>query len=322
MQRYTDHQKARGSSKLSPTSDLSKATDSLQKLNLGSSSKQLKNSISTIPEDGFTTVDYSKPGRDSTRIKSVKLGSNSNQLHEPRAMPAIGKTKITFTEPEKRSGVPSAAATSRASAYTASNWREPRLQVPVFKGVDQTTPRVNGAGNRHTPKKKYPREFYRPGIIIRAALHEEEAMGANSTLTTAKATSKCITPSQHGNIFSVPRKMIVVATFEKHYIAIPLFTHNGRGLAHKNAEEYISVRDHRDGWADFQALSEHGMLMTEFLHDGVDLFDRMSTAHITYPLSRKYDYPVIHEGHLERDAIKHLIMLYDWYTPKEVSSRK
>lgn len=29
----------------------------------------------------------------------------------------------------------------------------------------------------------------------------------------------------------------------QHYVSVPLYTHNGQGLVHKNGDEYISIRD-------------------------------------------------------------------------------
>ena len=112
--------------------------------------------------------------------------------------------------------------------------------------------------------------------------------------------------------------MIVVACYAKHYYAIPLFTHNGRGLANKKADEYISVRDHRDRTPGFQELSEHGYLTTAHLNDGIRLFDRKSTAHITYPVSRKYDLQVYYEGELETKATNLLVELFNQYAPTSI----
>lgn len=51
---------------------------------------------------------------------------------------------------------------------------------------------------------------------------------------------------------------------------------------------------HRDP-AEFVELSSHGQLKTEKLHEGLYLYEPKSTAHFTYPLSRVYDLPVVHE---------------------------
>lgn len=320
------------------TNGISKVADSLQKLNIGKPSRTVHNSGSTRDEDGFTTVQHGKPTRPPAKIafaKEPKAGRpttnsiydktghtsnsshrNANRAHEAHLIPTIGNN--TPSPPRgTHLGVPSAAAGSTASAFTSSNWRNRDLNQPIIEEPHRGNSRANDVGGHTLNRKKYPRSFYRPGIIIRAALHEEELMGANSVLTAKKVTSKSVTPSQHGNIFSTARKMIVVATFERHYIAIPLYTHNGQGLLNKKPDEYVSVRDHRDGSTEFKALSRHGKLTTEYLHQGIVPYEEKTTAHITYHLSRKYDYPVIYEGYLRDSSVKHLLKLYNTYAPEE-----
>ena len=110
--------------------------------------------------------------------------------------------------------------------------------------------------------------------------------------------------------------MIVVACYTQHYTAIPLFTHNGRGLVGKNPDEYVSVRDYRSK-DHFNELSHHGTLLTKFLNEQIYLFDPKSTAHFTYPLSRRYDLPCVYEGYLEPASTRRLVKLFDEHAPKE-----
>ena len=75
------------------------------------------------------------------------------------------------------------------------------------------------------------------------------------------------------------------------------------------------MQDHRSK-EPFKALSRHGNLLTEVLFDDVNRYLVLSTAHITYPLSRKYDLPVIHEGRLCKASTKLLVSLYQRYAPQ------
>ena len=75
------------------------------------------------------------------------------------------------------------------------------------------------------------------------------------------------------------------------------------------------MQDHRSK-APFKALSRHGSLLTEILKEGVDPYLVLTTAHITYPLSRRYDLPVVHEGHLRKESTKLLVSLFRKYAPK------
>lgn len=146
-------------------------------------------------------------------------------------------------------------------------------------------------------------------------VHEQDFRGASNNSTVTMLDDKNTTDSRFGKIHTKVRHMIVVACYTSHYLAIPLFTHNGRGLAGKNPAEYISFLDYRSN-DKFEPLSEHGVLKTEYLTSGTYPFHPKSTAHFTYPLSRKYDLPVTNEGTLERRSTKLLVNLFTQFAPK------
>ncbi|KAL9014854.1 MAG: hypothetical protein Q9180_008917, partial [Flavoplaca navasiana] len=176
---------------------------------------------------------------------------------------------------------------------------------------------------------RIPAENYKLGMIIRAPLHEQDSAVArrpgagtagSSVATAASEATKAEhyrTESRMGTIFTKQRKMIVVALHTDHYVAIPLYTHNGRGLVNKRQpEEFVSVKDHRYKEA-FVKLSKHDPLVTEMVRDGIDLFDTKSTAHLAYPVSRRYTLPVVHEGHLRSSSLRILVTLYNRYAEVE-----
>lgn len=134
--------------------------------------------------------------------------------------------------------------------------------------------------------KVYDKSEFRAGVIICALLHEQDYIvtSSKSSITTM---DKNRTDSRLGPIYSKWRKMIVLKLNEDHYTAIPLFTHNGKGLEHKTAkDEYVSIRDHRAKDVTPQ-LSSHKPLRTASISNRVELFSPLSTAHITYALPRK-----------------------------------
>lgn len=145
-------------------------------------------------------------------------------------------------------------------------------------------------------------------MIIRAVLHEPDFQGATRASDITEA-DKCRTNTVHEAIYTETRKMIVVATFKDNYIAVPLYTHNGRGLEGKiNPEEFISVQDHR-GPSNFIPLSIHRPFVTEQLNGGIDLFHPQTAVHITYLVSRRYTLPVVKEGSVKRESIRFLSQL-------------
>ena len=303
---------------MSNNTNLSKAIEGLQTL-------RINGDTSKMDKDGFITVQHSRPPHSSAKIGSMRLGGASHTpsttntvigggsiVNGPvpvrpapsipiaeRSPPTTRNNGYTPQRMGSRMGAPSTIAAGRLSANN-SNWREARVpdsidetSVPAFKGPEQWVSQAKSSSHHANTKMQYPRNFYKPGMIIRGNLHEDDFNSANTTFTY-EPPAKGITPSEFGNIHTKTRKFIVVAVYDKHYTAVPIYTHNGRGLANKNADEYISVRDHRDTSASYEGQSKHGFLVTQYIHDGIRLFDHLSTAHITYPVSRKYDNPVVH----------------------------
>jgi len=122
---------------------------------------------------------------------------------------------------------------------------------------------------------KLAKEVYKTGMIIRAALHEPFLSGATDV------ADKSRTESKFGAICTKYRKMIVVALYQDHYVALPLYTHNGKNI-----------------------------------NTDIHPFSPKCTAHLTYPVSRKYDLPVTPEGNLDKPSIKSLIQLYNDFAPR------
>lgn len=163
---------------------------------------------------------------------------------------------------------------------------------------------------------EYSREEFTPGTIIRAPLHEEDFRRTprpwiQSALSNiGSSTSKGITHSdRHGSIYSENRPMIVVATYSRHYVAIPLFTYSGNGLTHKeDPGEYPSIEDHRAPSSSRQAPY---LLSTGQLKSGVPFFSPNCNAHLAYPVSRLYKLPVRHLGNLGSEDTKLLVTLFN-----------
>ncbi len=163
---------------------------------------------------------------------------------------------------------------------------------------------------------KLSKEMFRPGMIIRGAHHEEDFTGGGPGASDASVADKHRTDSKFGPIFTKYRKMIVVALYHDHYVAVPLYTHNGKGLEKKpKPDEFVSVQDHRLP-GTCKALSVHQPIVTEQVNAGVDNFHPKSTAHFTYPVSRKYGLPVIVEGQVRKVSLASLATLVNTYSTR------
>lgn len=96
------------------------------------------------------------------------------------------------------------------------------------------------------------------------------------------------------------RHMVVVHVHDRHYIALPMYTHSGRGLEHLSAStaiEYMSVLDHRFTGV-FKNQSTHRPLQTNFMHPAINVLLPQSVLHVAYPVCRQFRIPVLVEGNL------------------------
>ena len=181
---------------------------------------------------------------------------------------------------------------------------------------------------------RFPKEEFVVGTIIKAPIHEEDfnwtarppsvemtetldergrysQSGMSSQWTTQKKGRHITFSNWNDPIYTEVRFMIVVALFYDHYLAIPLYTHGGNGLAHKdNKWEYASIQDYREP----QSHQEAGFLLhTEYLKPDCKHLLPKSVAHIAYPVSRKYALPVAPQGHLTAESTARLAEAFSEY---------
>ena len=177
------------------------------------------------------------------------------------------------------------------------------------------------------PSVYYPfcKHDFTLGTIIRAVVHEEEFTNGPKPTPFAPSTGITNTGREHvtqgdfGPIYSENRFLIVVNNRPRnHYLAIPVYSHKGNGLARKcHRDEYVSVADHRH-IENCQQQSAHAPLLTQYLKNGVEELLPTSVAYASYPVSRKYGLPVQHQGRLDGESTKRLVAMYvKWGSPYE-----
>ncbi|MCJ1402354.1 hypothetical protein MMC11_005574 [Xylographa trunciseda] len=81
--------------------------------------------------------------------------------------------------------------------------------------------------------------------------------------------------------------MIVVIMHEDHYVAVPCFTYQGKGIGAKNADDHVSIHDCRSK-GPVPRQTKHSTLEVGYMYDGTDIFDERSVAHFAYPICRPY----------------------------------
>ena len=258
----------------------------------------LKTPLTSLPETTVTGGGFKEVPKTTLQVPGCSVERRAvtatplTSKHTAPDMPAR-ESKIA-TSP------PSAAATDRVSNYQ-------KRPSPIFN-ERQPVYAPTGPGGL----TRFPKDAFKPGVIFRAALHEEDFMGAAKESEITKTDSNR-SETKYGPVYTKQRKMIVVAIHQDHYVAVPLYTHNGKGLSKKGKpDEYVSIRDHRTT-GPFTKLSIHAPLVTEYMNSGIRLYDPRSSAHLAYPVSRKYTLPVIPEGCLDKISIKNLLRLYQNY---------
>lgn len=152
-----------------------------------------------------------------------------------------------------------------------------------------------------------------------ASLHRAAAGrgGSSSSSTKAHGDRFSISASHYGYIHTKLRKFVVVALFAQHYVAVPMYTHNGEGLEKKpDRSEFVSVRDARSGVVGgavlAEGLSDHRVLVAEMRPEAMRLYEK-TTVHFAYAVSRGYALKVTYLGELERGSRQKLLGLYREY---------
>ncbi|MCJ1474201.1 hypothetical protein MMC13_002859 [Lambiella insularis] len=217
----------------------------------------------------------------------------------------------------------SQASLARSAAYTNRPDQEPKNRFLMTHADLETQPTI--AGHRGpkmcflTARNSLETEMtqYKPGMIIFGDVHEPHWLKENMPVASSSTTSAC------GPVHSKPRPMVVVTLHEKHYVALPCFTHQGRGIGGRRAEEHVSLRDHRSREPEIQQTS-HRALLTDWMYPNSAIMSSLCTVHIAYPISRQYSADSVREGYLDEKSTAELVRLYRQSIPavSEVAAGK
>lgn len=172
----------------------------------------------------------------------------------------------------------------------------------------------------------FPKHEFKKGMIFRAALHEEDYMGARHTAYSAPSQISVVAASNlstasglaknhqimtdFGPVYSENRYMVVVVLGPDTYTALPFYTHSGNGTAYKQGkDDYVSVQDHRYP-ENCVRQSKHEPVRTHILKEKVKTLHGFTTAHLGNAVSRKYRLPVAHQGRLTDKDTDRLVSLF------------
>lgn len=197
------------------------------------------------------------------------------------------------------------------SEYSISYKRSPN-QVPM----DQ-------AGYREYAP--FLKSEFKVGTIVRRNVHEPDYMGpavpAFAPGSHASQTSTLVgkdgrgyrehrSNSDFGPIYSEDRFFIVVSLCKVTYYAIPLYTHEKKGLANiTEKEDWISVQDHRNPDSCRQQ-SEHAPLCTSIMNPDARILNPVTAAWLPYAVPIRYSVPVAYQGRLDPPSTKRVRSLF------------
>lgn len=215
--------------------------------------------------------------------------------------------------------LPKTHASQRArpvNSNTVGNTQYGREQHPSIPHLQVARPpieypkvRPGDPPLRDAVRTIFPKAQYQVGWIVRAPLHEEDHHdGANPR-------SKYISASTYSFVHTKPRIFIVLAKHHSHYLAVPLYTHNGAGLDHKpNQDEFVYVHDKDRVTRPPLQQRKNGHLDAAIdLRTRIPLYRPKSAAHLNYVVARSYALKVEYQGRLTRDSVEKLLEIAKAY---------
>lgn len=271
----------------------------------GSRSRSLppyKSNGRTYMQAGSTSGARDLGGHDSLNYDD----SRSPDTPLTRSSTAGSVSNYSSTYPSRSAGI----NVRRPTKYGDDDYTDCRSSARGSRGTYVTMLQSSPFDNHQFAKSEY-----KPGVIILAPLHEEDFNRTprhsyqESVSSYRSGTKSHISHTDFGTVYSEMRFHIVVETHASRYEAIPLYTHKGNGLLHKdNRGEYASIVDHR-----YPKMSEREAphtLVTGELQRQVDAFRPKSVAHLVHPVSRPYNLHVRYIGRICDSDIPLLVKLF------------
>ena len=301
--------------------------------NDAASTVQTKSRLSRLPEDGSW--------RDvSAKDQNIAVSSKEELRPRPDGQQGIvdSMASLSISPSKKAEPMPvgrcldwerpvfTSSASSKVSNYLPRSDRDHPKPTPSaysisYKRRYNQTPMEKATYREYLP---FLKSEFKVGMIIRMNIHESDFKGTSkaaiaqasqaSTLVDGGRGDKRRKEHRHhgdfGPIYSENRIFFVVNVAEDVFTAIPLFTHEGKGLANVlDKKSWVSVEDHRQLGKCVQQ-SEHQPLRTVFLSPECDKLDPVSAAWIPYALPCRYDVPVAYQGKLDKASARRLVRLH------------
>ena len=202
-------------------------------------------------------------------------------------------------------------SSSSTMSFIALLKRGPSALQSVFQSMHfSSQKRIPARPNQQ--KRPLKKENLAVGMIIRAPFNEENARKDRRAKDRCRHTTRW----SSGYIHTKVRPFIVVALLNSHYLAVPLYTHNGTGIGKKDPNEYIYVHDkvraktgvlcpphpNKEGWEALSAVIGGD-------YTNVPAYPPTSCAHFARLVSHNYGLPVSLDGNLDTSSMIRLMKL-------------
>jgi hypothetical protein len=186
----------------------------------------------------------------------------------------------------------------------------------------QTTPvRRPFLKTRKYEKRVWTKATFQRGTII-SALHYEEHIDQGHEISLNSPNGIPTSPSsategpslcpfkdpRNDLVCRKQRSMVVIHTFDDHFVAVPIFSYNGKGIIEKSARkklEHLDIHDHRT--TNNEKQNNLPTLITKEMQDWCRPLVPRSAVYYTYPVSIYYRRKVAVLGELTEDSTINLI---------------
>lgn len=304
---------------------------------------QTKSRSSRLPEGDSWKDDPAKIIQTNSQDKQAVARSSRGELNQrPDGQQGIvdSMASLSVGPPKQAEPVPKgrcldwerpafkSSVSSKVSKYSPRSDRDyakptaSEYSVSYRRRANQT-PMEQAGYREYLP---FLRSEFKVGTIIRMNIHESDFKGTSkeaiakasqaSTLVDGGKGGRRRKEHRHhgdfGPIYSENRIFIVVNVAKSVYSAVPLFTHEGKGLANTDPDErreWISIQDHRK-LDNCQQQSEHQPLRTNYMSPEADILDAVSTVWIPYAFPCRFDVPVAYQGRLDKASAERLVRLH------------
>ena len=151
------------------------------------------------------------------------------------------------------------------------------------------------------------RELFHVGHVVLSVYHTIDSI-TTDTIRNPSEEKFFVTVTEWGRVNSKVRKMVAIALFEEHYVALPCYTFKSKGFAGRpNQHELISLQDPRGTprpQGDFKPLKLEG------IRDDIPKFSELTGVAFTQPITKRYREPCLMEAKLDEESRERLRKLY------------